>query len=127
LYANEAGVTNSEGVLTITTPRDWTQAGIAELSLWFRGDSANAAEPMYVAISNSTGAPAVVAHDDPAAATIDTWTEWRIPLQEFANQGINLTDVDRIAVGLGSNAGAVSSGGPGTIFFDDIRLYRPEP
>jgi len=91
------------------------------------GIATNAAEPMYVAISNSTGAPAVVANDDPAAATIDTWTEWRIPLQDFTDQGINLADVDRIAVGLGSKAGVASSGGAGTIFFDDIRLYRLEP
>jgi len=76
---------------------------------------------------NATGSPAVVAHEDPAAAGIDTWTEWRIPLQAFADQGINLSDVDSIAVGLGTGAGVAASGGTGTIFFDDIRLYRPEP
>ena len=91
------------------------------------GIASNAAEPMYVAISNSTGTPAVMANNDPAAATIDTWTEWRISLQDFADQGINLADVDSIAVGLGSKAGMASSGGVGTIFFDDIRLYRMEP
>ena len=91
------------------------------------GIASNAAEPMYVAISNKTGAPAVVAHDDPAVATIDTWTEWSIPLQAFANQGINLADVDSIAVGLGSKAGIASSGGLGRLYFDDIRLYRPAP
>ncbi|MHC4324532.1 MAG: LamG domain-containing protein, partial [Planctomycetota bacterium] len=40
------------------------------------GIVSNAAEPMYVALSNSVGAAAVVVHDNPAAATIDTWTEW---------------------------------------------------
>ena len=69
----------------------------------------------------------MIAHEDPAAATIDTWTEWRIPLQAFSDQGINLTDVDSIAVGLGTKAGIGASGGSGTMYFDDIRLHRPEP
>jgi len=77
-----------------------------------------------VAVSNSAGTPAVVVHDDPAAATTDTWTEWVIPLQAFADQGINLTNVDRIAIGLGTKGNMTISGGSGKMFFDDIRLYR---
>ena len=126
-YTNEAGVTNSEAAMTLTARRDWTQAGVAELSLWFRGASGNAADPLYVAVANSAGAPAVVAFDDPSAATIRTWTEWRTSLQEFASRGINLTNMDKIAIGLGSQSGIVSAGGSGTMFIDDIRLYRPEP
>ena len=91
------------------------------------GIASNAAEPLYVAVSNASGAPAVVAHENPAAATIETWTEWRIPLQEFADQGINLTNVDKIAIGLGSKSGMASAGGSGTMYIDDIRLYRPAP
>jgi len=125
LYVNEGGVQNSEAALTLTAPRDWTTAGVGQLSLWFQGDSANAVEPLYVAISNTAGTPAVVAHDDPSAATATVWMEWRIPLQAFADQGINLTNVDKIAVGLGSRAGMASAGGSGTIYVDDIRLYRP--
>jgi hypothetical protein len=124
LYTNEAGVTNSEATLTLTAPRDWTQAGIAELSLWFRGASGNAREPLYVAVSNSAGAPAVAAQDDLSAATVLSWMQWRIPLQAFADQGINLTNVDKIAIGLGNNGGP-ATGGSGTIYIDDIRLYRP--
>jgi len=56
LYFNEAGVTNSEAALTLAAPRDWTEGGVTELSLWFYGNSANAAEPLYVAISNTAGA-----------------------------------------------------------------------
>jgi hypothetical protein len=122
-YTNEAGVTNSEASRTLTAPRDWTQAGVAELSLWFRGASSNAAEPLYAAISNAAGAPGIVAYGDPAAAASGRWTEWRIALQAFADQGINLTNVDQMAIGLGSKAGA-SAGGTGTMYIDDIRLYR---
>jgi len=72
------------------------------------------------------GLPVVVYHGGPDAATIDTWTEWIIDLQQFADQGINMTNVDKIAIGLGSTGGA-SAGGSGVVFFDDIRLYRPAP
>jgi hypothetical protein len=89
------------------------------------GIFSNDAEPLYVAISNSTGSPAIVINDDPAAAQIDTWTEWVIPLSDFAEQGINLTNVDRIAIGLGTRGNTTIAGGSGKMFFDDIRLYKP--
>ncbi|HCO93135.1 MAG TPA: hypothetical protein DIU00_04155, partial [Phycisphaerales bacterium] len=89
------------------------------------GIASNDTEPLYVAVSNSTGASAVVVHDDPAAANVDTWTEWVIPLQTFADQGIILTNVDKIAIGLGTKGNMTIPGGSGKMFFDDIRLYRP--
>jgi hypothetical protein len=122
-YTNEAGVTNSEASLTLTAPRDWTQAGVAELSLWFRGNIANAADPLYVSIANSEGSPAVAPHEDPDAAIINTWTQWVIPLQTFADLGINLTNVDKLMIGLGSKPGMAAPGGSGTMYIDDIRLY----
>ena len=85
----------------------------------------NDPEPLYVAVSNSAGNPAVVIHDDPAAAQIDTWTEWIIQLQAFADQGIVLTNVDRIAIGLGTRGNMTIPGGSGKMYFDDVRLYRP--
>jgi hypothetical protein len=124
MYVNEGGVTNSEATLTLTAPRDWTQANITELSLWFRGGSDNAEEPLYVAVSNSAGSPAVVAQDDPSAATVRSWTQWRVLLQAFADQGINLTNVDKIAIGLGSKSGITSAGRSGTVYIDDIRLCK---
>jgi hypothetical protein len=89
------------------------------------GIASNAAEPLYVAVSNASGSPAVVANEDPSAAQINEWTEWRVPLQAFADQGINLTNVDKIAIGLGSKSGMASAGGSGTVYIDDIRLYHP--
>ena len=122
---NKQGYSNySEVDLTLTAQRDWTEEGMAELSLWFYGDSANAAEPLYVAIANAGGVLAVVVHDDPAAATIDTWTPWVIPLQALADQGINLSNVDRIAVGMGTKGNMTVPGGSGKMYFDDIRLNQ---
>ena len=90
------------------------------------GIASNDAEPLYVAVSNAAGAPAVVVHDDPAAAQFDSWTQWIIPLQAFADQGINLTDVDSISIGLGTQGNMTTPGGAGKMYFDDIQLQRPE-
>jgi hypothetical protein len=89
------------------------------------GIASNAAEPLYVAVSNAAGQPAVVVHPDPAAAQITTWTEWVVPLQSLAAQGITLTNVDRIAIGLGTRGNMTTPGGSGKMYIDDIRLYRP--
>jgi hypothetical protein len=89
------------------------------------GVASNDPEPMYIAVWNFAGSPAVVYHDDPAAAQTDTWTEWVIPLQAFTDQGINQADVDRIAIGLGTKGNMATPGGSGKMYFDDIRLYQP--
>jgi len=47
-----------------------------------------------------------------------------IPLQAFADQGIVMTNVDRIAIGLGTQDNTTIPGGSGKMYFDDIRLYR---
>ncbi|MBN2316016.1 MAG: hypothetical protein JXM79_18965 [Sedimentisphaerales bacterium] len=110
--------------MTLSALRDWTQAGVGELSIWHRGASGNAAEPLYVALANSAGAPAVVANDNPSAATIRSWTQWIVPLQAFADQGINLGNVAKIAIGLGTKGNAAAPGGSGTLYVDDIRLQQ---
>jgi hypothetical protein len=107
----------SNVTITDNVTGQWAHQDIGILS--------NDAEPLYVAVSNNTGAPAVVVHDDPAAAQIDTWTEWIIPLQAFADQGIALTDVNNVAIGLGTKGNVTVPGGSGKMYIDDIRLYQP--
>jgi len=68
----------------------------------------------------------VVNHDNPNAAQITTWTEWTIDLQSFADQGVNLANVNTIALGLGDRNNP-QAGGSGTMYFDNIRLYPPPP
>jgi len=104
----------------LTYPRDWTENGVSTLTIWFRGNSDNAAETLYVALNGS----AVVTHDNPNAAQITTWTQWNIDLQAFADQGVNLANVNTIALGFGNKKNLVA-GGSGTMYFDDIRLYPP--
>ena len=115
-YDNAVG--KSEATLTLTSNRDWTVNGVNTLTIWFRGESSNAAEQMYVALNGS----ARVDHDDPDAAMSTSWTEWNIDLQAFADQGVNLANVNSITLGLSS-----VTGGTGKMYFDDIRLYPPAP
>jgi hypothetical protein len=112
-YDNAVG--KSEATLNLTSNRDWTVNGVDTLTIWYRGDSANAAEQMYVTLNGS----ARVNHDDPDAALATSWTQWNIDLQAF---GINLANVNSITLGLSS-----VSGGTGMLYFDDIRLYPPAP
>ncbi|MHC4116708.1 MAG: hypothetical protein ACYSWO_04290, partial [Planctomycetota bacterium] len=107
----------SEATLTLVYPRDWTEQGVTKLSLWFRGASANAADRMFVALGS-----ALVYHDDASATQITGWNEWIIDLTEFA--GVDLTNVNTITIGFGTKGSPTASGGSGTVFIDDIRLYR---
>ncbi|HUU20561.1 MAG TPA: hypothetical protein VMW72_25665 [Sedimentisphaerales bacterium] len=120
IYDNSVGY--SEATLTLTYPRDWTEKGVNKLTIWFRGNSDNAAETLYVALNGN----AIVTNDNPDAAQITTWTEWTIDLQAFADQGVNLTNVNTISLGLGNKNNPLA-GGSGTMYFDDIRLYPPAP
>ncbi len=111
-YDNAVG--KSEATLTLTSNRDWTVKGVNTLTIWFRGDTGNAAETLYVALNGS----ARVDHDNPDAATLTRWTQWSIDLSRFADQGVNLASVNSITLGLSS-----VTGGTGMMYFDDIRLY----
>jgi len=119
-YNNAVG--KSEATLTLTSNRDWTVNGINTLTIWFRGSTDNAAENLYFALNNS----AVVNHDNPNAAQEGVWTQWNIDLQSFADQGVNLANVNTITLGLGNRVNPIT-GGAGMIYFDDIRLYAAEP
>jgi hypothetical protein len=120
LTSHNAGATCeavfSNVTITGTVSQQWENQDI--------GIESNAAELLYVAVSNRTGQSAVVVHEDPNAAQIDTWTKWVVPLQDLADQGVILTDVDRIALGLGTRGNMTVPGGSGKMFFDDIRLYQ---
>jgi hypothetical protein len=73
---------------------------------------------MNVMLNGSAG----VDNDNPDASQVAVWTEWNIPLQAFADQGVNLVNVTSITLGLRS-----VTGGTGMMYFDDVRLYPPAP
>jgi hypothetical protein len=118
----QAKLRYSEVEMTLSSRRDWTAEGVGVLSVWFQGVASNAAESLYVALNSN----AVVTHGNPNAAQIEAWTEWTIDLKLFADQGVNLANVNTIAVGLGNKKNPLA-GGSGVIYIDDIRLYRSAP
>ncbi|MBL7145273.1 MAG: hypothetical protein ISS76_13650 [Phycisphaerae bacterium] len=113
-YDNAVG--KSEATLTLTSNKDWAVNGVTTLTIWFRGKFGNTAETLYVALNGN----ARVDNDNPDAALRGSWTQWNIPLQAFADQGVNFTNVNSITIGLSS-----VTGGTGMMYFDDIRLYPP--
>jgi hypothetical protein len=119
-YNNGVGI--SEATFTLTSNRDWTINGLDTLTIWFRGEGTNATENLYVALNGN----AVVNNDNSIAATRTAWTRWDINLQAFADQGVDLTNVISITLGLGNKANP-TAGGAGMMYFDDIRLYAPAP
>ena len=113
---------SSEAASSLTgTSRDWTREGVAQLSLWFRGESTNTVERMYVALNGKA-----VYHDNPNAVQVGAYEEWVIPLQQLADLGVPLNNVTSIAIGFGT-PGSAGTGGMGTVYIDDIRLYRTAP
>jgi hypothetical protein len=117
IFYDNSTASKSEATLSLTSNRDWTIKGVSRLSIWYQGDAINAAETMYVTLNSI----ASVDNDDPDATLASGWTEWNIDLQTFADQGVNLSNVNSITLGFSS-----VTGGTGTIYFDDIRLYAPE-
>ena len=98
--------------------RNWTADDAVTLTLFYRGDPNNAPEPVFVAVDN-----VVVTNDDANAALATEWTQWDIPLADIAAQGVNLSSVGSLSIGLGNKVNPVA-GGSGVLYIDDVRLYR---
>ena len=114
---------NTEEVCTAVLS-NVTITGTGNTSAWTAQDigiTSNSAQPLYVALNDNV----TVYYDDPNATQIKTWTQWNIPLQDFEVQGLNLSNVNKITLGVGTKGNMTTLGGTGSLFFDDIRLYRP--
>ncbi len=121
LTSHSAGVTCEAGFSDVqttgtVTPLVWTQEAIGVAM------ASNDPEQMYVALNGN----AVVYNDNPNAALVTDWTDWNIDLQAFVDLGVNLNNVNTIALGLGDKNNP-QAGGSGVMYFDDIGLYRPTP
>jgi len=89
------------------------------------GIANNDPEQLYMALEDSAGRVGVVNHPDgPASSQTGDWTLWAVDLAEFADQGVNLSGIKKIMLGLGDRANPVA-GGSGTMYFDDIAVGNP--
>jgi hypothetical protein len=121
LTSHEATLTCEASFSNVSFPdtnvdMQWTDQDIGMLS--------NEPDPMYVTVTDGSDTAATVYYDDPNATLIRDWTQWNIPLTDFGDQGVVLTDVGKLTIGFGG-ADNPQPGGSGLVFFDDIRLYLP--
>jgi hypothetical protein len=113
-YANTGSAAYSEAELTLSPSQDWTKHGVKTLSLWFFGDASNTAAQMYVKVNGTK-----VAYDgNPGNLALAGWQVWNIDL---ASLGVDLQNVTKLGIGIDGNDAS------GTLYFDDIRLYRLAP
>ncbi len=106
----------SDVVISGTVTGDWQSQDI--------GIESNIPEPMYIVLADSAGNSALIKNPDPAASAIGSWTEWNIPFADFTS--VNPQDIKKITIGVGDEADTPLRGA-GTLYIDDIRLYRPTP
>ena len=100
---------------------DWTIQGVVAMDIWYKGDANNADEPMYAALEDNDSHPvAILVNGDPNVKSSD-WQVWHIELSDFT--GVNLANVKKFYIGFGDRT-SPATGGAGTVYFDDIKLYR---
>jgi hypothetical protein len=130
-YCNDAEPWYSEAQRTWETPQDWTIDGADTLTLYFRGQVDNSQERLYVAIEDSGGQIAVVAHPDPNAVLATEWQRWHIPLADLRGAGVDVAAVKKIVIGVGDPSTSLGTGRTpgctGKIYIDDIRLTKRMP
>jgi hypothetical protein len=112
-YSNTGGATYSEGERTFAVPQDWTAAGVQTLALYFHGTAGNTGQ-LYVKVNGSK----VVYDGDASNLALAGWQAWNIDLASF---GVDLQNVTTLGIGIDGN------GASGTLYLDDIRLYRLAP
>jgi hypothetical protein len=118
-YDNSLSPFYSEVEREFDAAQDWTVHDLNTLVLYVRGRAANAPARLFVALEDTAGHKAVVAHPDSAPVTSIPWVEWRIPLSDFA--GVDLAQVKKLYLRLGDSIQLVP-GGTGLIYVDDIRV-----
>ena len=119
VYDNSESPFHSEARLVYGTGTDWTAGGVKAIALEFRGDVNNTGEWLYVAVEDADGNDATVTYDDASALGQENRRIWNIALQDFADDGVDLTGVRTLIIGVSG------SGGSGAVYVDDIRLYPP--
>jgi hypothetical protein len=76
---------------------------------------------MYVAFGDGNVTVSVPYDGDVNNIKKQTWQSWRIPLQELT--GLNLANVETIAIGFRPGMSEPPGSGVGTVYFDDITLH----
>jgi hypothetical protein len=112
-YDNTGGAAYSEAERTFAATQNWIKAGAATLVLYFHGAEGNTGQ-LYVKVDGSK----VVYDGDAGDIAKVEWKQWNIDL---ASLGAGVQNVTKLSIGIDGN------GATGTLYVDDIRLYRLAP
>ena len=114
----------SEADLAFATTQDWTADGVDTLALYVQARAGNAAGSLYVMLNDASNRTAVVVCPDAKIVTTTKWTEWKVPLVDFA--GVSLNRIKAVSIGVGDRANP-TAGGAGLLYIDDVGLTKPAP
>jgi len=98
----------SDVVTTGNVTGDWTVASVG-------ANPGNDAAPMYITLEDSNGESGTAANADIVTST--DWTQWVVPMSDFA--GVNFARIKKIVITIGDK-NAITAGGAGIVFIDDI-------
>ena len=112
-YGNTGTAAYSEAERTFAATQNWTVAGATTLVLYFYGTEGNTGQ-LYVKVNGSK----VVYGGDAADIANQQWTQWSIDL---ASLGVDLQNITKLSIGIDDISAS------GTLYVDDIRLYRLAP
>jgi hypothetical protein len=112
-------------------PCDWIEHGAKTLTMNFcghPGNHATATEQMYVGLEDSNGTYAEVRYGDYGEDMDDIktaeWQQWNVKLQDFSDSSVDCRHVKKLYIGFGDKDNALLAGGWGTVYFDDVYLYK---
>jgi hypothetical protein len=109
---------------TFANPQDWTAQGVDELSLSFIGEHENAEHLMYLTLEDAAGQSFRVETFTHACQS-DSWRQWPIALVQFSDEGVDLTSVKKITIGLGDGTDSGQGGDDRDHIYIDQIILRP--
>jgi hypothetical protein len=86
------------------------------------GIASNTAEQLYIVLEDNAANSATVKYPDFSATITDVYTQWTIPIADFA--GVNPRAVKKMVIGIGDRNNP-QAGGSGDMYIDDIGIYPP--
>ena len=116
----------SQTYRTWLAPQDWTLNGMDTFELYFRGASDNSPGQLYLLIEDDAGQFSFINHPNLDAVLSEQWQQWSIPLVDLMADGIDVTAIRKVHIGVG-DLDNPQPGGIGIIYVDDIRVIQSKP
>ncbi|ARN57025.1 LamG domain-containing protein [Sedimentisphaera salicampi] len=109
-------------------PQNWLDSEAEVMELFFRGTPQNYPALLYIEIEDLQGQAAKITCTKSGKQLVEPkWSPWekvRIPLSKFESEGVNLTQISSLKIGVEAGSGQTGSG---TVFVDSIGLDIKRP